>query len=184
MDAPAIRPGSEVSVDEDSARSRAEEALRVVYESDFDRLVSVSRVLVRNVEDASEIVQESFIRSLIAWERSGVPDEPGAYVRRVVLNRSKNHIRGEVRRRMRRPLSIRNEPRGPELAAVAAESSAEVLRALRSLSTRQRQCVTLRHVAGCSVTETAGLLGVSTGSVKTHTARGLATLASRLEGES
>jgi len=74
------------------------------------------------------------------------------------------------------------------LAADSAESGAlrndqrrRMVALLAALPVRQRECVVLRHYAGLSEAETADLIGISVGSVKTHTHRALARLAEQLE---
>jgi RNA polymerase sigma factor (sigma-70 family) len=57
-----------------------------------------------------------------------------------------------------------------------------VLVALRRIARRQRECLVLRYYLDLSEADIAGVLGVSAGSVKTHTSRGLAAMA-RLLGE-
>jgi RNA polymerase sigma factor (sigma-70 family) len=52
---------------------------------------------------------------------------------------------------------------------------------LRSLPDRQRECLALRYYLDLPEAEIAATLGISVGSVKTHTHRGLAALATRLE---
>jgi RNA polymerase sigma factor (sigma-70 family) len=47
------------------------------------------------------------------------------------------------------------------------------VRALQSLPHRRRQCVVLRYFADLSVQETAEQLGITTGTVKSQTARAL-----------
>jgi len=46
-----------------------------------------------------------------------------------------------------------------------------LVRALQRLPEMQRKAVVLRHVLGLSVEETAHELGISTGTVKSHTSR-------------
>ena len=55
-------------------------------------------------------------------------------------------------------------------------------RAIQRLPTRQREAFLLRCWQGFSTTETAAVMKVSEGSVKTHYSRALATLQSSLEG--
>jgi RNA polymerase sigma factor (sigma-70 family) len=59
----------------------------------------------------------------------------------------------------------------------------EVVALLTALPERQRECLVLRYYLGLSEAEIAATLGISTGSVKTHTHRGVAQLASRLEDQ-
>ena len=51
---------------------------------------------------------------------------------------------------------------------------------VRRLPRRQAQCIALRYVYGCPVTEVADVLGCSEGSVKQHLARAKDRLARRL----
>ena len=52
-----------------------------------------------------------------------------------------------------------------------------MIAALRGLSSRQREALTLRFYLDLSEAEIAATMGVSPGSVKTHLHRGLANLA-------
>ena len=54
------------------------------------------------------------------------------------------------------------------------------MRALATLSTKQRRVVVLRYLVGLSEREVADDLGVTVGTVKTQASRGLATLRSTL----
>ena len=51
-----------------------------------------------------------------------------------------------------------------------------MIAALRALPTRQREAIVLRYYADLSEAETAELMGVSRGAVKSHTFRGMAAL--------
>lgn len=63
-----------------------------------------------------------------------------------------------------------------------AEERRLVVAALRTLPCRQRECLALRYYLDLSEREIADALGISTGSVKTHASRGLASLTTALEG--
>lgn len=58
-----------------------------------------------------------------------------------------------------------------------------LLDALQDLPVMQRKTVVLRHWLGLSVEETATELGISTGTVKSHTSRALASLQGTLTTE-
>lgn len=70
----------------------------------------------------------------------------------------------------------------PEDAAIRSDAAAMVVRALQHLSTRQRECVTLRFFVGLSVAETAEAMGRGEGSVKVLQHRALRKLATVLNG--
>ncbi len=61
------------------------------------------------------------------------------------------------------------------------EDQQQVLDALRSLPARQRDCLVLRYYEDMSEAQIADTLGISKGSVKTHTSRGMAALGKLLE---
>jgi RNA polymerase sigma factor (sigma-70 family) len=56
----------------------------------------------------------------------------------------------------------------------------DAMAALAALPPRQRAAIVLRHYCDLSVEETAEVLGCSAGTIKSQTARGLATLRTAL----
>ena len=56
-----------------------------------------------------------------------------------------------------------------------------MIAALRSLPDRQRECLVLRYYLDLSEAEIAATLGISAGSVKTHSHRGVAAWPRSLE---
>jgi RNA polymerase sigma factor (sigma-70 family) len=69
----------------------------------------------------------------------------------------------------------------PESAAVLREDQAEVLAALDQLPARQREVVVLRYWMELPGADIAAAMGISVGSVKSHTARAMASLARLLK---
>lgn len=63
-----------------------------------------------------------------------------------------------------------------ETPGTAPTDSLDLVRALASLPRAQRAVVVLRYVDDLSVAEVADVLGISQGTVKSHTSRALATL--------
>src|SRR5260370_17965550 len=70
-----------------------------------------------------------------------------------------------------------------EDTAILAEDRRLVLAALAALPGRRREVLVLRFYLGLPVAEVAAMLGISQGSVKSATARGLESLARRLGEE-
>jgi RNA polymerase sigma-70 factor (ECF subfamily) len=66
---------------------------------------------------------------------------------------------------------------GPDVEVIARATAAVLLEAVAQLSEPQREAVTLRHLHGMSVEETAAAAGCSPQAVKARTHRGVRTLA-------
>lgn len=152
----------------------------------FDRLVRGEHVsLLRfaylicgNHDRAEDAVAEALARTWPRWRNGGI-DDPRAYVRRAIVN----ELRGRARRagvRRRHDDRRRIQPAAWLLDHDAVERDA-VHKALLTLPLRQRAAVVLRFYEDRSVQETADLLGVSPGTVKTHVHRALEHLRGLLE---
>ena len=125
-------------------------------------------------EAAEDLLQSALERCYRQWRRVERTDRPDRYVRRVLANAAVDRWRRR-RRTPELPLSVAAESVSTDgTEAVLARD--ELLRALRTLSPRQRVVVVLRYVEDLSEVDTAALLDCSVGSVKAHASRGLARL--------
>lgn len=127
---------------------------------------------------AEELVQAALVRTYLAWGTAR-QREPLAYARRVLAN-----LRIDGWRKHRREVLTGAPPE--QALAAEADRLAErdrLVRALGTLSPRQRRVVVLRHLVGLSEREVADDLGVSVGTVKSTASRGLAQLRSVLGEE-
>jgi RNA polymerase sigma-70 factor (sigma-E family) len=160
--------------------SPAANALERVYRREYPSLVALARLLIDRQVEAEEIVQEAFVRAYVAWERIEKQDDPLPYLRRSVVNLARDGLRrrGTVRRS---PVLVADPMPGADAAVVLSETQQELTAALRQLPQRQRECVVLRYLLDCSTAETAAVLAISAGSVKTHLSRGLTALEATLE---
>jgi RNA polymerase sigma-70 factor (sigma-E family) len=154
-----------------------DEQLAALHRAHYDALVRLACLLVDDAGSGEEVVQEAFVRVHGAWARI---DDPLTYLRATVTNLARSRLR-------RRAVARRYVP-PPALAAASAEEDAAVgaehefvFDAVRALPRRQRECVVLRYYLDLSEVEIAAALGISSGSVKSHTHRGMRTLAARLE---
>jgi RNA polymerase sigma factor (sigma-70 family) len=133
-------------------------------------------------EAAEDAVQDAFVA--LHRHRSALrdPEAAEAYLRSAVLNRCRSWVRRQVTQRAPRPLMIvREQEKGPEEATVSRDEAGALVEVMRTLARRQREVLACRYVLELSVAETAGLLRISEGSVKTHTHRALQTLQQRIE---
>lgn len=157
-----------------------DEALSRVFEAEYGRLVRLASLFVDRHDEAEEVVQEAFARTLTGWSRVRDKEDPTAYVRRAVVNQCHGRLR-------RRRLVRRLRPEDPRVALSAervvqdADVVERVRAAVRRLPVRQRECVTLYYLLEHPVAEVAELLGVSAGTVKICLSRARVRLASQLE---
>jgi RNA polymerase sigma-70 factor (sigma-E family) len=149
--------------------------LAALYVADYEKLVRLARLL-GDPADAEDVVQSAFVR---VYRRSGRlrdPDLAGAYLRQTVVNL----VRSGWRRRQvaRRHAS----PAADVTAEVDVAGQMAMRAALAALPRRQREAVVLRYYADLSEAQAADAMGVSVGSVKAYTSRGLARLGEILQG--
>lgn len=126
--------------------------------------------------DAEDLVQTVLATVWQRWRRVHGADDPDAYVYRMLT-----HQLASIRRRRwwgERPTDPNTrvfEGAAPDDVA-ASDDRDLVVRALRSLPHDQRVVLVLRHVADLSEQQTAAVLGVAAGTVKSRASRGLAAI--------
>jgi RNA polymerase sigma-70 factor (sigma-E family) len=121
--------------------------------------------------DAEDVAQEALARASIRWSR--LEDRPEGWVSRVASNLAIDRFR-----RRRREFPSATGPLG--LVDPLLGERDDLVRALRGLPRRQREVVVLRYLADMSEADVARNLGCSTGTVKSHGARGLSALRRQL----
>ncbi len=120
---------------------------------------TIVATLVRMVGDvglAEELAQDALVAALEQWPRSGIPDEPGAWLTTVARRRAVDHLR-----RAGRLAALDEEPppgTGPPDEAGVRDD--DVLRLMLltchpDLAREERTAMTLRLVAGLETTEIA-----------------------------
>ena len=137
-------------------------------------------------DSAEDVVQEAFVK---AFRRLDGFD-PGRPFRPWLLAIVANEARDDRRRGLRRDqLVLRaaaprsNPPEDPAELALAALGAGRLAEAIAALEPSARTAVVLRHVLDLSEEETATVLGVPAGTVKSRTSRALARLREQLERE-
>ncbi|GGN42585.1 RNA polymerase sigma-70 factor (sigma-E family) [Actinoplanes campanulatus] len=121
---------------------------------------------------AEDLVQQTFTKLYLRWNRVQRHESLDPYVRRVLISTFIDEGRWGWWRR-ERPQETRIE------RAAAPEPSDDrvtLLGALARVPARQRAVLVLRYWQDLSVEETAAALGCSAGTVKSQAARGLDTL--------
>jgi RNA polymerase sigma factor (sigma-70 family) len=108
-------------------------------------------------------------------------ENPAAYLRRAVVNQVRSAGRGQTSRRRRDRRWALTNPSVAETAERGIVEQLDVAGLLASLPVRQRAVVALRFLDDRSVEETAEILEVSTGTVKSQTAKAMVKLRERVE---
>ena len=154
---------------------RVDPTFEAFVERGSTALLRIAYLLTGDRGHAEDLLQVALLRTARRW--STARQAPESYVRKVLLNLS----RDRVRRLMRRP---REKPLVSFLDTVGAVGSHDhrvaerrvVVEALARLPIRQRQVIVLRYFEDRTVEQTAGLLDMPPGTVKSYTSRALARL--------
>ena len=147
------------------------------FRDEYPRLVPMLQALTGDRQRAEDLAQDALAAAQRDWRRIGRYDKPGAWVRRVALNRSSND-----RRRQRREAASLQRIGVAEPTTETAGHDARLWALVRALPEQQRWAVALHYVEDRSVADVAEVLGCSAGTVKTHLSRARETLARQLEG--
>jgi RNA polymerase sigma factor (sigma-70 family) len=148
------------------------------------RLHAHARHLCPDPSTGEDLVQETLLRMFLAWPRLQHPAAINAYANRVLRNCwHDRHRRGFAREH---PTAVDNlvdhlDPAAADPATHYCDQVA-VPQILQLLPQARRRVLVLRLLLGYDIAETAELLGCSTGTVKSHTSRALATLRHHLNG--
>ena len=160
---------------------RAREEFEAFFDRHHRELSRLAYLLSGDHWAADDLTADVFLAAWRQWDRVRSADEPLAYVRRVMVNLAATRIRRLARERRRLPLfhlGDREASTGPDGAAVV-----DVRAALRALPPRRRACVVLRYALDVSEAEVADMLGISVGTVKSQTSKGVAQLQRQLGSE-
>jgi RNA polymerase sigma-70 factor (ECF subfamily) len=142
--------------------------------------------MVQNREEADNLAQEAFLRAYETLRSGGQVDDPAKWITRVAVNVCLDHLRS---RRWRFWKAASNSAAGalaldstvdrapdPEALLMARQIGSRIAAGLGRLSARQRTVFVLRHYENRPLEEIGEILGLDTGTVKTHLSRALAGL--------
>ncbi|MFW6773364.1 SigE family RNA polymerase sigma factor [Nocardioides sp. CPCC 205120] len=149
---------------------------------DFSEFVAARwGVLVRSgvmlgcdVEEAHDLAQTTLLKCYKGWRKLQEAGDRDAYVYRMLLNSHRDNRRrrwwGE------RPTEVLPEVAAPDFAS-GIDTVDAVRRALGELNKISREVIVLRYYGHLSEQQTAEILGVAPGTVKSRLSRALAQLA-------
>ncbi|MEZ0110983.1 RNA polymerase sigma-70 factor (sigma-E family) [Catenulispora sp. EB89] len=158
-------------------------------DGEFTKLVAARSLALRRMAylmcgdwtQAEDLVQVAFIKLHAAWGRVRSEQGVDAYLRTTLLRACIDEKRRAHWRREQPSSDAMPDLAAVHDSAVTRVSDREVVvAALRRLPPGQRAVLVLRFFDDQDIEGTARLLGVSTGTVKSQTARGLAAMRSIL----
>jgi RNA polymerase sigma-70 factor (sigma-E family) len=138
----------------------------------WPRLVRLGYALTGDRGLGEDLAQTALAKAYASWPRVIRAGNPDAYVRKIVVNASRDGFR---RRRVSEMLT--DSP--PEVMTgdiASLEQRPALFAALMKLPAGQRAVVVLRYWLDLTETETATLVGCSVGNVKSQASRALAKL--------
>ena len=126
---------------------------------------------------AEDLLQAALTKTYLAWGRIRDQNAREAYVRTTLATTATSWWRR--RWHAERATGVLPEAAGKDVVGELDDRDA-LWRLVRRLPVRQRAVLVLRFYEDLSEAETARALGLSTGTVKSHTSRALATLRAEL----
>lgn len=137
--------------------------------------------LIAPAADADDAAQDAFVKAWIALPRfrPGAPFRP--WLLQIVANEARNRRRSAGRREGLALRATVDRPSddaapSPEAAALLSEQRASLLAAINRLRDEEREIIAARYFLDLSEVESAEVLGVARGTVKSRLSRALVRL--------
>ena len=162
-------------------------ALEALYSGHSAYVMAVSLRILRNREEAEEVVQDVFWQ---LWKGRVRYDAArgrfGTWLFAIARNRALDKLRSRKGPSERDPVQVLEQLAGsedPELDTFSRERQLRILGALGELNEEQRRAIELAFYGGLSHSEIAEHTGEPLGTVKSRIKRGMARLREILAGE-
>lgn len=171
-----VAPPPERSVPDAFVAPRVIESFDEYYRRDYRSLVGLAFVITGDNAVAEDLVQDALTAAHRNWDKVSNYDKPGAWVRRVLVNRSTSRFR-RLASETKVTLKLRQEP---ETFIEPTDPHLEVWRAVKDLPKRQAQVIALYYWDDQTLAQIADILECGTETVKTHLKRARQALATSL----
>jgi RNA polymerase sigma factor (sigma-70 family) len=167
--------------DQEERESPTVGSFEVFYAEMRRPLAALAYAVCGSWSAADDLTQEALEVAFKDWERIRSLDNPEAWVKRILLNRSvSGRRRRAAERRARARMNGRSDVEAfPDLTGDFERIWAEV----RHLPKRQVEVIALRYVEGLTVAEIAETLSLTKETINTHLRRARQTLSRRLDLE-
>jgi RNA polymerase sigma-70 factor, ECF subfamily len=149
----------------------------------MDMVNAIARRAVPNVEDAKDLVQDTYLAAFRAWTDERKPRAVKPWLATICLNLARSRYRSAQRRpnevSMAELASMPSAADGPEERALASVDRDALEQAMWSLPEEQRIAIALVDLADMSVKEAARVMSTPVGTVLSRVHRGRRALAVR-----
>ncbi|HWH00217.1 MAG TPA: SigE family RNA polymerase sigma factor [Pilimelia sp.] len=163
-----------------TSRSTVEEEFRQFVAARSPALLRTAYLLAGDWATAEDLLQTALTKTYLAWKRLGAIEAVEPYTRRVLVNTATSWWRR--RWHGERPTEVLPERAAPDRMDEGLERDA-LWRHVKELPARQRAVLVLRFYEDLSEAQTAAMLGISVGTVKSQTSRAVGALRQRLAAE-
>lgn len=151
-----------------------DESFSEYVEARWELLVRAAVLMGRSRADAEDLVQTTLAKLYVHWSRASRANSVDSYVYSALLNQS----RSSFRRRWRGEVAVEAVPESVRTVSLDVDDVLVVQQALSRLSAEHRAVVVTRHFLDLSEADSAAVLGIPVGTVKSRLARALANLSS------
>jgi RNA polymerase sigma-70 factor (sigma-E family) len=177
---PDDRTGATALQDRRSDRDERDADFAAYLAARQPSLLRTAYLLAGNRHDAEDLVQTSFAKLYLSWDRVRDHGSMDGYVRRILVNEHNSLWRRAWKRREHSADdSVLRGHERPHHDAYDDGGRNALWDVVQTLPRKARAVVVLRYYEQLSEAETAAVLGISVGTVKSQTSRALAALRER-----
>jgi RNA polymerase sigma-70 factor (sigma-E family) len=172
-----VSTGSAMATAQERRRERDEE-FAAYMAARQPSLLRTAYLLTGDRHAAEDLVQTAFAKLYLAWDKVERREAIDGYVRRILVN---EHTSLWRRGWKRNEVAAGDPPEQDVRDRHDEGDAAAVWTFVQTLPRRQRAVIVLRYYEDLSEAETARVLGISVGTVKSQASRAIAAMRSRVQ---
>jgi RNA polymerase sigma-70 factor (ECF subfamily) len=163
-------------------------AMKTLYDINRERILKLAFGYTRNMEDAEEILQDTFVKAFVALKKNKLRENGNfpAWVYRIGINTSLDLVKKNKKHRHEKDKAAelirheRSSVKTPEEEVLQSEITGKLNQSLEFLSPQQRLIFTMKHFQQLKIREIADYLACSEGNVKQQLFRAVRRLKNKL----